>query len=118
MNRVMGGLGPELRRLRLSKGYSLEKVAEEIGVTKQYMSLIETGQRKSVAFEIMFAMADFYDVPIDYFGQFVDGEQSTREPLSEEELHLWNEINHNVQEQIFYKRNISLMDWIRSAFKS
>ena len=65
---VMGtSLGDELRRLRKARHLSLNRVALETGITKQYLSMVERGYRKAISFEIMVSLSNFYGVPLDYF---------------------------------------------------
>lgn len=111
-------LGEELHRLRKNKGLTLEEVANEIGITLQYISLLEKGQRKSVSFEIMTNISRFYNVPLDYFVSFLD-ETSAEEGkrLTEQEIEIWNEINHKLQEEIYFKNGNVLKNWINSLFK-
>jgi transcriptional regulator with XRE-family HTH domain len=111
-------LGEELRRLRKERGLTLEEAANEIGITLQYMSLLEKGQRKSVAFEIMVNIARFYGVPLDYFTAFFDDNHDAVKPLTEQEIQIWNQINQQVLDEIYYKNGNVIMDWFRSLYKN
>ncbi|MDG0789439.1 helix-turn-helix domain-containing protein [Cohnella ginsengisoli] len=97
-------LGQELRRLRKEKGLTLEEAAFTAGITLQYMSLLEKGQRKSASFEVMTNISKLYGVPLDYFAQFIDDEQSQVHNLSETELEIWSAINNKVKDEIYYKK--------------
>ena len=46
MNTYFGQIGGKLRQIRLDKGYTLETVAEKIGLTIKAIQLYEMGQRK------------------------------------------------------------------------
>lgn len=109
-------LGQELRRLRKKKGLTLEEAASAAGITLQYMSLLEKGQRKSASFEVMTNISKFYGIPLDYFAQFIDDEQSEVHNLSETELEIWSALNNKVKEEIYYKKGDLLADWLRSFF--
>jgi transcriptional regulator with XRE-family HTH domain len=111
-------LGNELRRLRKEKGLTLETTANEIGVTLQYLSLLEKGNRKAVSFEIMTNISRYYGVPLDYFTTFIDENTQEGKKLSEHELKIWNEINQQVQVEVYYKNSNVLRDWLRSIFKT
>jgi|GEM_PF-2792645 len=111
-------LGDELRRLRKDKGITLEEAANGVGITLQYMSLLEKGQRKSVSFEIMTNISRFYGVPLDYFAMFLNEEGEEVTPLSEQEIEVWNQINQQAQEEIYYKNGNKMKTWIMSLFKS
>lgn len=53
--------GDYLRELRKRKGLSLLKVAREIGVSGNYISLIERGKRQP-SMLVIHSLADFYNV--------------------------------------------------------
>jgi transcriptional regulator with XRE-family HTH domain len=46
-------IGQRVRFIRKNKGYSLEEYADEFGVSKAYMSKIESGKSKSIYFEML-----------------------------------------------------------------
>lgn len=102
-------LGEELRRLRLERELKLEEVANGTGITLQYLSLLEKGDRKSISFEIMTNISKFYGVPLDYFTLFLENEEQTEtgeseaKALSDLEILLWKSINEKIKEDIFYK---------------
>lgn len=110
-------LGDELRRLRKERRLTLEEAANAIGITLQYMSLLEKGQRKSVSFEIMTNISRFYGVPLDYFTAFLDDEAKKAKQLTEQEIEIWNQINQKVQEEVYFKNGNVLKDWVRSLIK-
>jgi transcriptional regulator with XRE-family HTH domain len=96
-------LGEELRKIRLERGMSLEEAANVIGITKQYLSMVETGVRKSVSFDIMVNLSNCYNIPLDYLSSFTVSDRP-KSHLSEKELELWNIINNQVKEEVFYKK--------------
>lgn len=100
-------LGQELRKLRLERGLTLDESANQIGITKQYLSMVEKGQRKSVSFEIMTNISRCYNIPLDYLSNFTENENSNNH-LTEKELELWNIINNQVKEQVYYKKGNTL----------
>lgn len=54
-----------LNHLRKDKKVSLISLGEVIGVSNQAISLLEQGKR-SPSFEVLCALADYFDVSIDY----------------------------------------------------
>ncbi|WP_442596552.1 helix-turn-helix domain-containing protein [Neobacillus sp. D3-1R] len=100
-------LGEELRRLRMERGMSLEQAANEIGITKQYLSMVENGHRKSVSFDIMTNIARCYQIPLDYLSNFSETDGPVT-PLSEKELELWSIINNQVKEEVYFKKGNSI----------
>ncbi|WP_052342618.1 helix-turn-helix domain-containing protein [Bacillus sp. EB01] len=108
-------LGQELRRLRQEKGLRLEDVAHGTGVSLQYLSMIEKGNRKSVSFEIMADISRFYGVPLEYFTAFIKEEDTA--PLTDVEIMLWQAINEKVRDDIYYKKGKSLKRILEKLFK-
>lgn len=100
-------LGEELRRLRMERSMSLEQAANEIGITKQYLSMVENGHRKSVSFDIMTNIARCYQIPLDYLSNFIEDEKP-KATLSEKELELWSIINKQVIEEVYFKKGNSI----------
>lgn len=100
-------LGEELRKIRLERQMSLEEAANEIGITKQYLSMVETGQRKSVSFDIMTNLSKCYNIPLDYLSSFIESD-GPKSHLSEKELELWNIINNQVKEEVYFKKGNTL----------
>jgi transcriptional regulator with XRE-family HTH domain len=107
-------LGLELRRLRVERNLRLEDVANGTGITVQYLSMLEIGNRKSVSFEIMSDISRYYGVPLDYFTAFVKEEDSR--PLSEVEIMLWQAINEKVRDEIYFKKGRSLKSIFSKLF--
>lgn len=54
-----------LGELRSRKGLSLAALGETLGVTDEAVRLLEKGKR-SPSFEILCALADYFDVSLDY----------------------------------------------------
>lgn len=58
-------LGERIRLLRAQTATSQQILAEHLGVGKSAVSMLENGQR-SASLEIAVALADFFDVSLDY----------------------------------------------------
>ena len=54
-----------LSTLRKTNKLSLEVLGNAIGISNQAVSLLEKGQR-SPSFEVLIALADYFDVSLDY----------------------------------------------------
>lgn len=52
-------------QLRKQAGVSLAALGSHLGITDEAVRLIEKGKR-SPSFEVLTALADFYDVSLDY----------------------------------------------------
>ena len=62
----MKEFGEIVKGLRIKRGLSLESVADQIGVTKGYVSQIERRKTGNPTLQVMLKFADLYDVPLDY----------------------------------------------------
>ena len=54
-----------LTNIRRSKGFTQKQVADGIGISEVGLQNYENGRRKP-AFDVLVALADFYDVSLDY----------------------------------------------------
>lgn len=54
-----------LSALRKQRGLSLAALGETLGVTDEAVRLLEKGKR-SPSFEVLCALADYFDVSLDY----------------------------------------------------
>ena len=59
--------GQRLKALRMEKGwiYTQEKVAEEVGISRVYLSMLEAG-KKGCSVDMLMTFAQYYDVTMDY----------------------------------------------------
>lgn len=59
--------GKRLKALRQKKGkrYTQEKVAEEIGISREYLNRLEAG-KKGCSVDLLVIFAQYYDVTMDY----------------------------------------------------
>jgi transcriptional regulator with XRE-family HTH domain len=88
-------ISQELKRIRLEKGVTLEESASHIGITRQYLSMLEKGERRAVSFEIMVRVSEYYQVPLDYFGGVISGSDK---PLPFGKLNQWHTYNKIVKD--------------------
>jgi transcriptional regulator with XRE-family HTH domain len=96
MEVVMSLIGKELKRLRELRGMTLEEASTDIGITRQYLSMLEKGQRKSASFEIMSKISQCYRVPLDYFLVFLEENKQ----IAGDKLELWFTSVHNARREI------------------
>lgn len=54
-----------LTNIRRSKGFTQKQVADGIGISEVGLQNYENGRRKP-AFDVLIALADFYEVSLDY----------------------------------------------------
>jgi transcriptional regulator with XRE-family HTH domain len=57
-------LGTAIKRLREQRGWTQERLAQKAGVTKFYISLLETGARKNPSLPALKRLAKALDVPV------------------------------------------------------
>ncbi|MEK4826678.1 helix-turn-helix transcriptional regulator [Niallia sp. FSL W8-0951] len=79
-----------LKKLRLSKGYSLQQLAERSNVTPSYLNRLERGERKTPTFSVLQHIAEGLDVDVNVLVGL--DAKDTNEPLSLEEMFFTNEI--------------------------
>ena len=58
-------LGMRIKRLRVAKGLTQEKLAEALGISAEYVGKIERGKR-TPSLDLVIAMAKFFHVSTDY----------------------------------------------------
>ncbi|MDG0844442.1 helix-turn-helix domain-containing protein [Staphylococcus equorum] len=56
----------ELKNVRKDIDLSQEKVSNELGITKSYLSQIENGKRERISVMFVYRLTEFYGVPIEY----------------------------------------------------
>lgn len=56
----------ELKNVRKDLQISQDKVSNELGITKSYLSQIENGKRKRISVMFIYTLTEFYGVPIEY----------------------------------------------------
>lgn len=57
--------GERISRLRSQKAVSQQSLAQYLGIGKSAVSMMESGQRAASA-DILTALANYFDVPVDY----------------------------------------------------
>lgn len=54
-----------LHELRIAQGTSLSQLGQELGITDEAVRLLEKAKR-SPSFEVLLALADYFNVSLDY----------------------------------------------------
>ena len=80
----------------MEKGVTLEESASHIGITRQYLSMLEKGERRAVSFEIMVRVSEYYQVPLDYFAGVVSGSDKL---LALSKLSQWHAYNKGIKDR-------------------
>lgn len=63
----MANIGDKLKTLRKGRKLTQDQIAEHFGITRGAVSNFEIGRRKP-DIKLLQAFAEFYGVPLDYFG--------------------------------------------------
>lgn len=89
-------IGERLRRLRVSRKWSQEEVARQIGVTRSAYSHYEINSRQPV-YDTVCKLATLFDVPIDYL---IDHTIEDAQPVETKRLlTLWQSMDEATREQ-------------------
>lgn len=64
-------IGEFLKDIRKQKGLTITKVAQDIGFTKQYISMIEKNKCKPTL-KLMKILADYYNIKLSYLVELYD----------------------------------------------
>jgi transcriptional regulator with XRE-family HTH domain len=90
-------LNEKLAKLRKKKEVSLQTVANQIGISKAHVHDLEKGSSKNPTMSLLSALADYYDVTIDYLAGREDKVKAPDEAISYDEL---NDIVLSTSERI------------------
>ena len=65
-------IGKEIKKLRLSKGYTQKELASKIGVTTRYISDIEQ-DRSNASYDVLIKICNLFKVSLDeLFSNYLD----------------------------------------------
>ena len=78
-----------LWELRKDKGLNLEELSQKTGISKSALASYESDDNKEINHGSLIALADFYEVSIDYLFCRTENREQINTPLSE--LHLTDE---------------------------
>jgi transcriptional regulator with XRE-family HTH domain len=54
-------LGRTIYKLRIAKGFTMQELAQAVGVDKSYISYLESGAKSNVSLDILKAFAKVFD---------------------------------------------------------
>jgi transcriptional regulator with XRE-family HTH domain len=72
MSTLRNQFGKRLRKIRRNKDLTQEQLAEAIGVTMEFISLMERGQN-GPSFDTLQRLAEILEVKVEEFFQFPEG---------------------------------------------
>lgn len=82
MGKIKTVVGDNIRRLRRERGWTQAYVAENLGITAPFLTMVESGQR-GMSLELIESLGELFGVPVSSF--FVSHESKITE-LSRQEL--------------------------------
>lgn len=92
-------VGDKMKRFRLKKGYSLNQLAIETGISKSYLNYIERGIQKNPSIKILAKIAKCLDTTVEE----LISQQQRADPLDNEWLDLLSEaIQSGVSKKEFF----------------
>ena len=65
MNYDMKRSGERIRQLRIQKGFTQERIAEELNIDQSFFGRIETG-KKGCSVDLFIQLSTLFDVSLDY----------------------------------------------------
>lgn len=60
-------LNEKIKMLRKSKGETVEQLAKATGVSKSFISDIESGKKERITFRFIEELSNYYEIELDYF---------------------------------------------------
>lgn len=60
-------IGAKLKQRRMKKGWSLQQVADEVGVSKAHVYELELNKVKNPSVEILKKLAALFEMPLSFF---------------------------------------------------
>ena len=78
--------GKRIQKLRMSRKLSQAQLAMALNVSTQYLSNLETGQRRP-SIELMVLMADYFQVSLDYLILGISNHRDHQKQMQEELAH-------------------------------
>lgn len=96
----MSKLPQRLKELRMSKGLSQQSLANYIGISKSSVNMYERGEREP-GIETQEALADYFNVDLDYLVGRSDVPNRLAVPMSDESLKFALFGDTNVDDAVF-----------------
>lgn len=106
----MSNIGERVREQRLKKGLSLDKLSNLSGVSKTYLSEIESGVKQNPSADVLLKIATALNVSIQYLMQGEQKETSQAIPIPQalKEFALEEDLRYSEVEQLFKMSGIAL----------
>ena len=92
----MWDLGERIKKLRISKGYTQQQLAERMNVTKSLISAYETGL-KAPSYSNLISIANIFKVSTDYLLGVKQGDGLDLSGLSDEQKLIITQLVQSIQ---------------------
>ena len=121
---ISDNFGKMLKKLRKSRGYTLEQLGSRAGLSASYLHRLEKGERKSPGFTKIIRLAEILKVePSTLVGLELSG---SKRPVSISELFFSTQVEHNgetltaSQKELLVEivETVLLLKWERSTIVS
>ena len=66
IRKLRNSIGRKIKKLRLTKGLSQEKLSEYVNISREHISCLERG-KNSVNIETLYVIAEFFEIDIKEF---------------------------------------------------
>ena len=90
----MASVGDRIREIREELGLTLEKLADKTGISKGFLSDVETGKR-DISSEYLLKIADAVGASLDYL---LRGENSTSSSIRQKPVEIPSELSEAAQQ--------------------
>jgi transcriptional regulator with XRE-family HTH domain len=103
----MASVGDRIREIREELGLTLDKLADKTGISKGFLSDVETGKR-DISSEYLLKIADAVGASLDYL---LRGENSTSSSIRQKTVEIPSELSEAAQQlKLSYAQTLELLE--------
>jgi len=103
----MASVGDRIREIREELGLTLDKLADKTGISKGFLSDVETGKR-DISSEYLLKIADAVGASLDYL---LRGENSTSSSIRQKPVEIPSELSQAAQQlKLSYAQTLELLE--------
>jgi transcriptional regulator with XRE-family HTH domain len=103
----MASVGDRIREIREELGLTLDKLADKTGISKGFLSDVETGKR-DISSEYLLKIADAVGASLDYL---LRGENSTSSSIRQKPVEIPSELSAAAQQlKLSYAQTLELLE--------
>ena len=113
-NQIDQIVGANLRRLRLERGFSQDKIAQRLGITFQQVQKYEKG-RNRISASTLYFLSDILDVKFDEFFRGTPLNEQTSTPVKKDHAELLRLYDRLPSEKARTNLRKMLREWAKSG---